>query len=101
MSMERAIMRDVGINCYKSNRINTILTRLGQGSMKEGMLLLSYAGIPFYLASEYDNDQIYRTIIDQKQRGGESPSDIIVWLYTQPMESGLRDNLVSELKHSA
>ena len=101
MSMENAIMKDIGGVCYKSNRINTILKRLGKGSMKDGVLLLSYAGIPIYMVSEYDIDQIYRTIIDSMQRGGEPANEIIIWLYSQPMESRLRDNLVTQLQKSA
>lgn len=64
-------------------------------------MILAYAGIPIYMVSEYDLDQIYQTIIDCKIRGGEKPEDIIVWLNSQPMESGIRDPLVARLKKSA
>ena len=94
-------MRDMGPGCYKSSRITMILDRLGQGSIKEGVMILSYAGIPIYLVSEYDMDQIYQTIVDCKRRGGESTEDIIVWLYGQAMDSGVRDHLVDQLKKSA
>ena len=96
--MERAIMRDMGEDCYKSSRITMILNRLGQGNINEGVMILSYAGIPIYLVSEYDLDQIYQTIIDCKRRGGESREDIVIWLNGQPIESGLREELVSTLK---
>ena len=101
MSMERAIMNEMGQGCYKSSKITMILTRLGQGSIKEGVMILAYAGIPIYLVSEYDMDQIYQTIVECKRRGGETSEDIIIWLNAQPMESCIRDHLVSELRKSA
>ncbi|MBR6229580.1 MAG: hypothetical protein IKQ97_07580 [Eubacterium sp.] len=93
MSMERAFMREVGPGNYRSNRINMILTRLGQGNIKQGVMILSYAGIPIYLVSDYDMDQIYFTIIDSKCRNGESKTEISLWLASQPMEPELRKEI--------
>ena len=101
MSMENAIMNDMGVNCYRASKITTVLNRLGQGDMGEGMMIVAYAGIPIYLISDYSIDQIYDTIIDSKKRGGESEQDIIIWLNSQPMESKLRDKLVKQIKHAA
>ena len=101
MSMEKAIMNDMNINCYRASRITTVLNRIGQGSIKEGLMIVAYAGIPIYLISDYDMDQIYETIIDSKKRGGQSTQDILIWLNGQPMDSRLRDRLVRELKKTA
>ena len=101
MSMERAIMRDMGGDCYNAVQINKILTRIGQGSIKEGVMLLSYAGIPIYLVSRYDMNQIYQTIIECKYRGGDSIENITYWLYSQPIDSGIRDRLIKNLKKCA
>ncbi len=101
MSMENAIMNDMGVNCYRASRITSMLNRLGQGDMGEGMMIVAYAGIPIYLISDYSLDQIYDTIIDSKKRGGESETDIIVWLNSQPMESGLRAQLLKRVKQAA
>ena len=101
MSMEDAIMRDMGVNCYRASKITTMLNRLGQGDLNEGIMIVAYAGIPIYLISDYSLDQIYDTIIDSKKRGGESDQEIIIWLNSQPMESELRHQLVKPIKTAA
>ena len=77
------------------------LTRLGQGNIKQGVMILSYAGIPIYLVSDYDMDQIYLTIIDCKCRNGESKSEISLWLASQPMEPELRKEINHHLEKIA
>ena len=93
MSMERAFIRELGAGNYRSNRINMILNRLGQGSIKQGVMILSYAGIPIYLVSDYDMDQISCTIIESNCRNGESKQEISVWLAGQAMEPELRKEI--------
>ena len=101
MSMEKAILNDMGTRCYNAARIDKIINRLGQGDAKDGVMILAYAGIPIYLVSEYDMDQIYQTIVESKRRGGETCREIIIWLNGQPMESRLRDDLITQLRKSA
>ena len=101
MSMERAIMNELGHQSYRASRITHILSTLGLGDIKQGVMVLSYAGIPVYLASEYNMDQIYMTIIENKHRNGETTDDIMRWLAGQNIEAGLMNRLRQHYLKSA